>query len=76
MAEKPTSKIFRLNAIIAGHIVAGKVAISPAPESGILTEVARLDAERLLRHIVGEDIAAGRIGRSAMAGADETPGGG
>jgi hypothetical protein len=61
MARKPTPKIFRLNAIIAGHIVAGKVAISPAPEAGLFTELARLEAERLFAQVIQEQIKAGRL---------------
>ena len=61
MSTKPKEKVFTLNAIIDGHIIRGQVKFSPAPEPGILTEVARFEAERLLSQMVREDIAAGRL---------------
>jgi hypothetical protein len=61
MLQKPTKKIFRLNAIIDGHIIAGQVAFSPAPQPGIFTELARFEAEKVLTHQVREEIAAGRL---------------
>jgi hypothetical protein len=61
MIQKPTTKTFRLNTIIDGHIIAGKVAFSPAPQPGILTELARFEAERVLERLVKEEIAAGRL---------------
>jgi hypothetical protein len=54
-------KIFTLNAIINGHIIRGQVCLSPAPEPGIMTEVARFDAERLLAQIIQEEIDGGRL---------------
>jgi hypothetical protein len=61
MAKKPNKKIFRLNAIIDGHIISGMVAFSPAPAPGIFTELARFEAERILEHTVREAIACGRL---------------
>lgn len=61
MTKKPNTKTFRVSAVIDGHVVSGTVAFSPAPQPGILTELARLDAERLLAASVGEDIAIGRL---------------
>jgi hypothetical protein len=61
MTTKPTQKIFHLNAVIDGHIIAGQVSFSPAPRRGILTEIARFEAERILEQMVREEISAGRI---------------
>ena len=61
MDQKPRKKVFTLNAIIDGHIIRAEVAFSPAPEAGIMTELARFEAQRLLEHMVREDIASGRL---------------
>jgi hypothetical protein len=61
MGRKRNKKIFHLAAIVDGHIVSGTVAFSPAPQSGIMTELARFEAERILAHSVREEIAAGRL---------------
>ena len=61
MVKKPTQKLFHLEAIIGDHVIAGSVAFSPAPPSGILTEVARFEAERILAHMLREEIASGRL---------------
>jgi hypothetical protein len=61
MATKARAKTFTLNAIIDGHIIRGQVCFSPAPEPGILTELARFEAQRILSQIVSEEIAAGRL---------------
>jgi hypothetical protein len=61
MAKKSTIKTFHLSAIIDGRLVAGKVAFSPAPQPGVLTELARFEAERILVHMVREEIAAARL---------------
>jgi hypothetical protein len=55
------TKTFTLNAIIDGHLIRGEVCFSPAPEPGVLTELARFEAQRILSHIVSEEIAAGRL---------------
>jgi hypothetical protein len=59
--QKQTRKIFHLSAIIAGRLISGYVAFSPAPEPGILTEIARLDAKRILQEAVQSEIASGRL---------------
>jgi len=61
MNTKPREKVFTLNALIDGNIIRGKVSFSPAPESGIMTEIARLEAERLLAQMVREEISDGRL---------------
>lgn len=61
MDQKPTQKTFRLSTIVSGHIITGTVAFSPAPQPGILTELARFEAERILAHMVSEEIEAGRL---------------
>jgi hypothetical protein len=61
MADKQTQKTFHLNAVIDGRLISGFVSFSPAPSRGILTEIARLDAERILEDTVRQDIAAGRL---------------
>jgi hypothetical protein len=60
--KKPTTKSFRLNAVIDGHLIADRVLLSPRPTPGIMTEVARFEAERLLVHLVRQEIEAGRLG--------------
>lgn len=61
MADKQTKKTFNLNAVIDGRIISGFVSFSPAPQPGILTEIARLDAERILADMVRQDITARRL---------------
>jgi hypothetical protein len=61
MNSKPKEKVFTLNAVIDGHIIRGQVRFSPAPEAGIMTEVARFEAERLLAQLVREEIEDGRL---------------
>jgi len=61
MNKKRNQKTFRLSAIVGGHIINGTVAFSPAPRPGILTELAKFEAERILAHVVNEDITAGRL---------------
>jgi hypothetical protein len=61
METKPSKKVFRLNAIIARRIICGYVAVSPAPPPGVLTELAKFEAERVLAHRVREEISAGRL---------------
>lgn len=61
MTKRPNQKTFRLNALINGHVIAGAVRFSPAPEPGILTEIARLDAQHILERAVLEEIEAGRL---------------
>jgi len=61
MSKKPTRKTFRLSAIIAGRVIDGSVAFSPAPQPGIFTELAKFEAQRILAHLVREEIASGRL---------------
>jgi hypothetical protein len=61
MHTKPKEKIFTINTIIDEHIIRGEVVFSPAPEPGILTEVARFEAELLLSQLVRSEIADGRL---------------
>jgi hypothetical protein len=61
MNAKSKEKTFTLNTIIDGHIIRGKVRFSPAPEPGIMTEVARFEAELLLAQLIREEIAVGRL---------------
>jgi len=61
MIKKPTQKVFYFEAVIGQHAVAGSVSFSPAPPSGILTELARFEAERILEHMLCEEISAGRL---------------
>ena len=61
MAEKQTPKVFHLNTVISGRLIRAVVSFSPAPEPGILTELARLEAERLLVDCVSEDLSRGRL---------------
>ena len=61
MNTRPREIVFTLNALIDGHVIRGEVSFSPAPDSGIMTEIARLEAERLLAQMVREEIADGRL---------------
>ena len=61
MNQKRTQQIVRLSTIVAGHIINGSVTFSPAPQPGIMSELARFEAERILAHMVGEEIEAGRL---------------
>jgi hypothetical protein len=61
MPRKPTQKTFHLNTLFNGHLIAGAVRFSPAPEPGILTELARFEAEQLLAQLLQEEIKAGRL---------------
>ena len=61
MDKKPTTKKFHLSTIVAGHIIDGTVAFSPAPQPGIFTELAKFEAQRILTHLVTEEIEAGRL---------------
>ena len=56
MNKKSTKKVFTLSTIVAGHLIQGRVSFSPAPEPGIMTELARFEAERMLTQAVTEDI--------------------
>jgi hypothetical protein len=61
MPRKTTQKTFHLNTLIHGHLIAGTVHVSPAPEPGIFTELARFEAERLLAELLQEEVKAGRL---------------
>ena len=61
MDKKPSQKTIRLSAIISGHVVEGMVTFSPAPQPGILSELANFEARRILAHVVEEEISAGRL---------------
>jgi hypothetical protein len=61
MDTKPKQKVFALSTIINGHIIEGQVVFSPPPEPGIMTELARFEAERMLGHVVSDDITSGRL---------------
>jgi hypothetical protein len=58
---KPRTKVFRLNALIEGHIIVASVSFSPGPQPGILTELARFEAQRLLTNLVSKEIKSGRL---------------
>ena len=61
MRQRLTQKIFHLNTLVNGHLIAGMVRFSPAPEPGIFTELARFEAERLLAQVLQEEIKNGRL---------------
>jgi len=50
-----------MSTIVAGHVIAGTVAFSPAPQSGIFTELSKFEAQRILAQLVAEEIEAGRL---------------
>ena len=61
MQQKPTQQTIQLKAIVSGRLIDGTVTFSPAPQPGILTELAKFEARRILTHMVEEEIAAGRL---------------
>jgi hypothetical protein len=61
MDKKPNTKVFTLSTIIAGQLIRGQVSFSPAPEPGIMTELARFEAQRIVADIVCEEIEAGGL---------------
>lgn len=61
MSTKPNQQTIRLSTIVDGHIIDGTVTFSPALKPGVLSELARFEAERILTHMVKEEIAAGRL---------------
>ena len=61
MGTKPTQQVVRLSAIIAGHVIDGTVTFSPAPQPGVLAELAKFEAQRILAQMVTEEIEAGRL---------------
>ena len=61
MVDKETKIVFHLNAIIEGRLITGFVTFSPAPDAGIFTELARFEAERILEHMVREQIISGEL---------------
>ena len=61
MHQKPTQQTIQLSAIVSGHVIDGKVTFSPAPQPGILSELAKFEARRILTAMVEEEIAAGRL---------------
>ena len=61
MDKKPNNKVFTIGTIIEGKMIQGEVLFSPAPEPGIMTEIAAFDAERLVSRLVAEDILSGRL---------------
>jgi hypothetical protein len=61
MSERQTHQTIQLSTIVSGHVIDGKVTFSPAPEPGILSELAKFEARRILTAMVEEEIAAGRL---------------
>ena len=61
MDETETKQIVRLTAIFSGHLIDGIVTFSPAPREGVLSELARFEAQRIFSHVVEEEAAAGRL---------------
>lgn len=61
MDKKPNTKVFTLSTIIDGHTVHGRVSFSPAPTPGIMTELAKFEAQRILAYMVSEELNAGRL---------------
>jgi hypothetical protein len=61
MSAKQNQQVVRLSGIVAGHIIDGTVTFSPAPPPGVLTELAKFEARRILTRMVTEEIEAGRL---------------
>jgi hypothetical protein len=61
MISKQNQQVVRVSGTVAGHIIDGTVTFSPAPPPGILAELAKFEAQRLLTHMVEEEILAGPL---------------
>jgi hypothetical protein len=61
MHENSTRQTIQLSAIVSGHVIDGKVTFSPAPQPGVLSELAKFEARRILTAMVEEEIEAGRL---------------
>ena len=61
MNQKPNQLVVHLAGIIGGHLIDGTVTFSPAPEPGVLSELAKFEARRILAAMVEEEIRAGRL---------------
>ncbi len=61
MTSKPHKTTFRMGAIIDGRLIAAVVSFSPAQPRGVLRELAKFEAERLLIEAVRSDLAGRRI---------------
>ena len=61
MRTKSNQQTIKLSAIVSGHVIDGTVSFSPAPQPGILSELAMFEARRILTAMVEEEIAAGRL---------------
>jgi hypothetical protein len=56
MSQKPTQEIIHLAGVIGGHLVDGTVSFSPAPSTGILSELAKFEARRIFTALVEEEL--------------------
>ena len=61
MNDNPTQQTIRLGTLVSGHIIDGVVTFSPAPQPGILSELAKFEARRILTAMVEEEIRQGRL---------------
>ena len=61
MRQKPNTQVVHLGAIINGHVVNGTVSFSPAPQPGVLSELAKFEARRILANMIQEEIQTGRL---------------
>ena len=61
MLLKPNHQTIQLCGIVAGRLISGTVTFSPALRPGVLSELAKFEAQRLLAHLVEEDIRTGRL---------------
>jgi hypothetical protein len=56
MKQKQNQQVVHLVGVIGGHLVDGTVSFSPAPQPGILSELAKFEARRILTAMVEEEI--------------------
>ena len=61
MNQESSKQIVHLQGIVRGHIIEGTVSFSPAPEPGVMTELAKFEAQRILTNMVEDDIDAGKL---------------
>jgi len=62
MVKKPTQKVFHMRAVIGDHAIAGSVSFSPGSPFRHPDRAGRgSKAERILAHMLDEEIASGRL---------------
>jgi len=61
MNQKSNQQVVHLAGIVGGYLIDGTVTFSPAPQAGILSELAKFEACRIVAAAVEEEIRQGRL---------------